>query len=158
MQGGHIFARKDRPRRSSSLMKWDPYTIIVVISKSGNAKGKLYIDDGETFDYQKGAYIYRHFEYKDNILQSKDIGEKKKLTDAFTQRMKTVGIEKIIIVGAPNEWANLASVRINQREAPLKFHAESTGKSSWALIKTPNISIVDQWTISFPSVPESREL
>ena len=39
MQGGHIFPRKDRPRRSSGLMRFDPYTLVIVLGKVGMAKG-----------------------------------------------------------------------------------------------------------------------
>jgi alpha 1,3-glucosidase len=31
-RGGHIYARKDRIRRSSTLMKYDPYTLVVAVS------------------------------------------------------------------------------------------------------------------------------
>ena len=38
-------------------MQWDPITLVVVLGKSGSAKGSLYVDDGETFDYESGAQI-----------------------------------------------------------------------------------------------------
>ena len=34
MRGGHIIPRKDRPRRSSALMQYDPYTLVVVLNKA----------------------------------------------------------------------------------------------------------------------------
>ncbi|KAI1005762.1 Glucosidase 2 subunit alpha [Podosphaera aphanis] len=158
MQGGHIIPRKDRPRRSSGLMKWDPYTLVVVLSKSGEAKGDLYIDDGETFDYQSGANIHRQFEFKDDFLQSLDIGVKGKLSDSYSQKMKIVGIERIIVVGAPNKWSGKSSVKIGKNEAELEFHPATNGKSSWAIVKAPKISIADDWRIEFPTSSETREL
>lgn len=52
MQGGNIIPRRDRPRRSSGLMKYDPFTLVVAIGKSGDAEGTLYLDDGESFDFK----------------------------------------------------------------------------------------------------------
>ena len=44
-------------------MKFDPLTLVVVIGNSGDAKGTLYLDDGESFDYKDGAYIHRNFRF-----------------------------------------------------------------------------------------------
>ena len=34
---------------------------MVVLDKAGNAEGSLYVDDGETFDYESGAQIFAKF-------------------------------------------------------------------------------------------------
>lgn len=149
MQGGHIIPRKDRPRRSSGLMKWDPYTLVIVLSKSGDAKGELYVDDGETFDYQQGAYIHRSFDYANNVLSSADISTKGKLTDKYVKTMKAVGVEKVIVVGAPKSWEGKTSVKAGNDEARLEFHGEAGGKAAWAVVKSPKISIGEDWKIEF---------
>ena len=120
MQGGHIIPRKDRPRRSSGLMKFDPYTLVIALSTVGTARGELYIDDGETFDYESGAYIHRAFEFADGVLSSRDLGTKGKLTDKYLKTMKNVGVEKIIVVGAPKEWESKTSVKVGAEEARME--------------------------------------
>ncbi|KAE8441943.1 hypothetical protein EG329_004151 [Mollisiaceae sp. DMI_Dod_QoI] len=149
MQGGHIIPRKDRPRRSSGLMKWDPYTLVIILNKSGSATGELYVDDGETFDYQQGAYIHRNFEFSNGVLESKDIGTKGKLTDKYLKTIKTVGVEKIIIVGAPKEWTGKTSVKAGKEEARLEYHAEDGKKAAWAVVKAPHILIGEDWKVEF---------
>ncbi|KAF4632530.1 hypothetical protein G7Y89_g5593 [Cudoniella acicularis] len=149
MQGGHIIPRKDRPRRSSGLMKWDPYTLVIALNKEGSAKGELYVDDGETFDYQSGAYIHRSFEFKDGVLASMDIGKKGKLTDKYLKTMKGVRVERIIIVGAPKEWEGKKSVKTGKGEAGLEFHGEEGGKASWAVVRNPGVAIGENWKIEF---------
>ncbi|KAL9128057.1 MAG: hypothetical protein Q9217_003196, partial [Psora testacea] len=72
MQAGHVIPRKDRPRKSSGLMKWDPYTLLIVLDKDGKASGSLYIDDGESFNYQSGAYIHRKFDFINGQLSSSE--------------------------------------------------------------------------------------
>ncbi|PMD37198.1 glycoside hydrolase family 31 protein [Hyaloscypha variabilis F] len=149
MQGGHIISRKDRPRRSSGLMKWDPYTLVLVLGKEGTAKGELYFDDGETFDYQQGAYVHREFEFKDGVLSSSDIGTKGKLTDKYLKSVKSIGVEKILIVGAPKAWEGKSSVKVGSGEAALEWHAEEGNKAAWAVVRAPKVAIGEDWKIQF---------
>jgi mannosyl-oligosaccharide alpha-1,3-glucosidase len=149
MQGGHIIPRKDRPRRNSGLMKWDPYTLVLVLGKEGTATGELYVDDGETFDYQQGAYIHRAFEFKDGVLESKNLGTKGKLTDKYAKTMKNVGVERVLVVGAPKSWEGKKSVRAGGKDVQLGFHGEEGGKAAWAVVRSPKVAIGEDWKIEF---------
>ena len=53
--GGTIVPRQMRPRRSSDLMAHDPYTLIVALDNNGRAVGKLFLDDGITYNYMCGG-------------------------------------------------------------------------------------------------------
>ncbi len=45
-------------------MKFDDYTLVVTVPKNGkSADGELYVDDGESYDYEKGQYIHRKFSF-----------------------------------------------------------------------------------------------
>ncbi|KAK6581909.1 hypothetical protein PZA11_005606 [Diplocarpon coronariae] len=149
MQGGHIIPRKDRPRRSSGLMKWDPYTLLIVLNKAGEANGTLYVDDGETFDYQQGAYIHRSFSFANGVLESSNIGTKGKLTDKYVKSLKPVVVERFIIVGAPAEWAGKTSVKAGRGSALLEYHGAEGNKASWAVVKAPKVAIGEDWKIEF---------
>jgi alpha 1,3-glucosidase len=149
MQGGHVIPRKDRPRRSSGLMKWDPYTLVIAISKTGSATGELYVDDGETFDYERGAYIHRAFDFSNGVLESKDLGSKGKLTDKYLKTMKNVSVEKVVIVGAPASWADKTSVKVGKDEATIEYHAAAGNKAAWAVVKAPKVAIGEDWKIDF---------
>jgi alpha 1,3-glucosidase len=155
LQGGHIIPRKDRPRRSSGLMRWDPYTLVIALSKAGSASGTLYVDDGETFDFQSGAYIHRSFEYsaESGSLVSKDISTKGKLTDKYLKSMKKVGVEKIVIVGAPASWSGKTTVKATEAgktlDVPIEYHVAANGKAAWASVNNPKLAIGADWTIDF---------
>ncbi|KAK2807123.1 hypothetical protein FQN51_004737 [Onygenales sp. PD_10] len=155
MQGGHIIPRKDRPRRSSGLMKWDPYTLVVVLDRNGQAEGTLYVDDGETYDYEKGAFIHRRFSFADSALSTQDIGAKGTKTSEYLATMIGVRVEKIIVVGAPSQWKDKSSVLVMEEgsfsasQASLQWHAQQDGKAAYAVVKNPGVSIGSLWKIDF---------
>lgn len=160
MQGGHIIPRRDRPRRSSGLMKYDPLTLVVVLGNSGDAEGTLYLDDGESFDYEQGAFIHRRFAYQSSTstLMSEDLGTAGKKTKEYLKSMENVRVEKIIIVGAPAAWKGKTEVEVSEeqsaksasaRKVGLDFHEREDGKAAWAVVRDPAVVVGSGWKISF---------
>ena len=147
MQAGHVVSRKDRPRRSSGLMKWDPYTLVITLDKNGHAEGTLYVDDGETFDYQHGAYIHRHFEFADSTLTARDIGTKGPKTAEYLKTMRQVKVEKIIVIDPPKEWQEKHEVAIEHfagtgaKSALLRYYSQPSGKAPYAVVKNPDVGV-----------------
>jgi alpha 1,3-glucosidase len=73
-RGGSVLVRKDRPRRSTTQMKDDPYTLVVALNANGAADGELYVDDGKSYDYQtKNAYLRRLFRFQGTELTSASV-------------------------------------------------------------------------------------
>ena len=159
MQGGHIIPRRDRPRRSSALMKWDPFTLVVVLNNGQKAEGELYLDDGETFNYESGAFIHRKFSFSSGsvatTLISENIGKEGKSTAEYLKTVKNVKVEKIIIVGAPKSWDSVKEVLVIEdgikeaRNAGLVYHAAKDGKAAWAVVRKPGVGIGVGWKIKF---------
>lgn len=161
MQGGHIIPRKDRPRKSSGLMKWDPYTLVVVLSKTGEAKGSIYVDDGETFDYQQGAYVHRALTFSDDRLTSSNLGTKGSKTASYLKTIQGVTVEKIIVVNAPDTWATKNEVLVAEGQsqgvkAELTYHAAVGGKAAWAMVRRPDVRIGADWSISFKEASQQK--
>lgn len=69
IRGGHIHLRKDRPRRSATLMKYDPYTIVVAPSNKQAAKGTVYLDDEETYAYKRGEFTEMELTWNNGVLK-----------------------------------------------------------------------------------------
>ncbi|KAI9807196.1 MAG: hypothetical protein M1825_005914 [Sarcosagium campestre] len=155
MQGGHIIPRRDRPRRSSGLMRWDPFTLVVVLDKEGSAEGTLYNDDGETFDYQSGAYIHRRFSINSTrSLVSEDLATPGKKTNAYLKTLKNVRVEKVIVIDAPSRWEGKTEVQVTEDGgkptlARLEFHPAADGKAAFAIVANPKVSIAASWKIDF---------
>lgn len=155
MQGGHIIPRKDRPRKSSGLMKWDPYTLVVVVGRDGKADGSLYIDDGETFDFQKGAFIHRRFVFEESSLRSEDLTSKGAKTAEYLKTMENVRVERVIVVNAPKNWEGKSSVSVVEEgsksghSVSMSWQAEVEGKAAWAVVRDPGVAIGKNWKIDF---------
>ena len=160
MQGGHIIPRRDRPRRSSGLMKFDPFTLVVVLGNSGDAEGTLYLDDGESFDYKEGAYVHRRFHYQGatSTLTSEDMASAGKKTKDYLKQMEKVRVEKVVIVGVPESWNGKVEVEVSEdqggksagsKRVSVEFHGRDEGKAAWAVVRDPGVQIGAGWKIVF---------
>jgi alpha 1,3-glucosidase len=166
MQGGNIIPRRDRPRRSSGLMKYDPFTLVVAIGKSGDAEGTLYLDDGESFDFQDGAFIHRrfHFDHETRALTSEDLTPAgtalSKKAKEYLKSMENVRVERIVVLGAPESWSSSTSVDVSEelsgkaksegvRKAALEYHGPDEGRAAWAVVRDPGVKIGAGWKVQF---------
>lgn len=153
LRGGHIVPRRDIPRRSSAMMRFDDYTLVVAVSKTGTAEGELYVDDGDSFDYEQGQYIHRRFSLADGTLASIDVeGRDTKSTEAgqWLKAMDDVHVDKIIMVGAPASW-NQKEVHVESEgktwSAKAQYHKAEGGRAAFATVGRVGVKIGADWTI-----------
>lgn len=122
LKGGSVVPVKSRYRRSTKLMKHDPYTLVIALDKKGEATGQLYIDDGESLtpEYKLLSFIIDQHAIAVNSTGDYDL---------------PVGFEKITIVGANFEIDTVSSGKLvkesnkivinNPKEFPVKFSRKS---------------------------------
>jgi len=98
-RGGTIIPVRERPRRSSKLMRNDPITLYVAAELDREyANGTLYLDDGESFAHRdEGEYLYWAYAYRQQsdrlyTITSKQVDKKGKWDP-------DVWVEKIVIRG-----------------------------------------------------------
>ncbi|KAI5962047.1 ROT2 [Candida theae] len=118
LKGGSVVPMKNRYRRSSRLMRHDPYTLVVALDKNGRATGNLYVDDGESLNSEYKLLTF--------IVDKEGISLSSTGDYAFS-----VSIEKIIIVGADFAIDTVSSGRVisesekitivDPKEFPVKF-------------------------------------
>ncbi len=142
-------------------MRWDPYTLVVTLGSNGEAEGSLYVDDGESYDYEDGAYIHRHFNFSSGTLRSSDlsadtdVSKPSKKRKEYLKAMTAVRVEKIVIVGAPREWKGRTEVKVEEegaklaRTAEVKWFEGEGGAANWAVVRDPGMEIGKGWTIEF---------
>lgn len=113
-RGGTVVPILARARRAAELQANDPYTLRVALRSSGGvrASGILYIDDGQTFAYEGGAFVARRFdatqEHRSLRLSSRDLrhadlGASSDTTamqapNAFAENL-TARVERVIVYG-----------------------------------------------------------
>ncbi len=141
LRGGQIVARKDRLRRASSIMKRDPYTVIVALSSPGTAQGRIYIDDGSSYNYKNGDYINAILEFKENRLTSKLVPLE---TPINIQGTYNLNLERIIVVGLHKK----PTIITNGYDS-IDFTIKSDGKLFKAILKKPSVNFGDNWSIDF---------
>lgn len=94
-RGGTIIPKKERIRRASTLMKNDPYTLVVALDRLGKAKGTLYIDDEISYEYRNGKFIYVEYEFSDYKLVNRFIGKPNYKTESWMERIIIVGLDRV---------------------------------------------------------------
>lgn len=146
-RAGTIIPRKDRFRRSSRQMENDPYTLVIALNSSQAAEGELYVDDGKSFEFEKGAYIHRRFIFSDGKLISISIvpspGKSRFSSDCTVERVILLGHSP----GPKNALIEPSNQKAEVEVGPLLLRA---GRVPTVLtIRKPDVRIVDDWTINF---------
>ncbi|KAF9784102.1 alpha-glucosidase [Thelephora terrestris] len=167
IRGGSILPSRDRPRRSSALMKRDPFTLKVALSQSGNASGELYLDDGESYDHREGNFIWREFvaesTKKTVTISSKDLASRNPDSavdgvelaiynggNAFANALDGVRVERIVVLGLKNK-----PTKVTLGKAHLEFTfkdgmaaaGNKEGVASKLTVKNPGAFITSDWSI-----------
>jgi len=147
-RGGSIIPKRERARRNSALMEKDPFTLVVALDASGKAEGYLYLDDGSSYDYLKGAYIFRKFSYSNNILTSvKGDSSSQTFNNANT-------VERIIVVGATTSFTK-AVLKVSHHSAvdlvitQTPITSSSSSSQTRIIVRKPDAPISSDWSIEF---------
>ncbi|KAH7906684.1 glycoside hydrolase family 31 protein [Hygrophoropsis aurantiaca] len=152
IRGGSILPTRERHRRSSPLMKHDPFTLRVALDKAGAARGELYLDDGETFSHLEGQLVHREFtaktEKKTLRVASKDIAAVDP-QNAYARSIAHVRVEKVVVVGL---GAKPASVQEDGgKELVWEYtpgvSGDKEGQAGILVIKDPSVSVVNDWAL-----------
>ncbi|KAH7033492.1 family 31 glycosyl hydrolase [Microdochium trichocladiopsis] len=156
MRGGHIFPRRDIPRRSSQLMKFDDYTLVVVIGKDGKAEGELYVDDGDSFDYESGQFVHKTFTLDGSTFTSANAGGRDASSvkkGSWLKQFDNVAVDKIIFVNAPSKWSSKKEVEIesggNKTPVSLDFHKAEGGRAAFAVLGRVGAKISADFSVDF---------
>jgi alpha 1,3-glucosidase len=177
-RGGSILPLRERVRRAAELGWKDPFTLIIALNKptttsSLRATGKLYLDDGDTYDYENGDSIWRNFEWhttsngKSHSLSSKDetsshlspntsqLSTKVKEVGkgAFVDAISDVRVEKIVVLGLEK---SPKAVKVGSESLAFTWSSGVSasgsimgGKASELVVKDPKVLLVQDWEIVF---------
>jgi alpha 1,3-glucosidase len=145
-RGGSVIARKLRLRRSTHMMKKDPYTLYIALDVQKKAAGKLYMDDEESFGHKtRSEYAEADF----SVDLSSSVGTIKN-TVAIGGGWTTVEkemtddrmIERVIIMGIDRPPKS-----IKNAELSIDFEYDAAGKV--LILRKPGVSALTNWEILF---------
>lgn len=149
IKGGHIFFTKSRYRRSTKLMRNDPYQVVVALDRDGLAEGNLYIDDGESYEYLNGKSITVALEAKKNILK----GAPFSADNSYLAQFDIVTIEKITLLGQNQK---VSSIEVHQNGKTNKaVFAQDGHKIEILGLK---IGVAADWSLVMTTQPGHDEL
>jgi len=141
-RGGSIVPRRDRPRRNSALMANDPFTLVVALDSKQQASGELYMDDGHSFDWKKGSYVWRSLDFKNSQLTS-GMHSDAASSGAFNT---DVVVERVIILGLETVPTRIVARIGNSEAVQLEFLQHHS--SGALVIRKPELPVSSSWTVS----------
>lgn len=149
-----MIVTKERPRRSTASMKKDPYTLMIALNLYQVSEGDLYVDDGHSFAFQKGTYLYRQFAFRDYQLTSRQgvLPDSQAFNPPDGTFKPENKIEKIVILGlagGPAKWTvSLNGVELDASPGPIRLDPDLPQNLAM-VIRKPGLSISSDWNIKF---------
>jgi len=143
-RGGSIVPRQQRPRRCSSLMASDPYTLAVALDRGQKASGSLYMDDGATFDYQKGAFRLVEFQATPGSGGSIQVTSAVTKGDADFEADNV--LERVVVVGLGRAPSGVSAGEHGAAPAALTFTYDAA--SDALTVRKPAVRVANEFTIS----------
>lgn len=145
LRGGCILPRRERIRRSSSLMQGDPFTLIVALDDAGYAKGSVYADDGHSYMHLTGEYHYVDFEFDDAVLKSGSMNVPGWDNSAGSNE---VGgrIERVIVLGYRRKVSKVVVQEEGKGKVDLTF---TEVKDGYVVVKDPKVWIGTSFSLKF---------
>ncbi|KAJ8667800.1 hypothetical protein QAD02_009463 [Eretmocerus hayati] len=135
---GSIVPRKMRIRRSTVAMKHDPYTLVVIADKKGQAKGNLYIDDESNFDYRNGKYLYLRLKLDGLKLSSTNL-QKHATYDTNSW------LERVDIINPP-QGVTKALLR-SKAQGEVELMVNYNPNNDVLTLRKPTVNMGEEWTI-----------
>ncbi|KAK7959157.1 glucosidase ii alpha subunit [Apiospora aurea] len=137
---------------------FDDYTLVVVIGKDGSAKGELYVDDGDSFEFEKGQFLHRAFEFKQLLLtseaaSSKPSAEEGQAEGEWMKQFRDVSFDKVVLVGAPSSWEGKKEVPVTSggetHKVRLDFYKAEGGRAAFAVLGRLGVRVGADWEVDF---------
>jgi alpha 1,3-glucosidase len=138
----------------------DPFTLVVALGREGDARGEVYLDDGESFGYEKGDFVWRGFQASstkgETVVSSFDKvdsnGSALTRRDGWASEIADVRVEKIVVLGLEKQPSK---VTVDGETDALKWEWESgmaasgkkEGQASRLTIKAPGVRVVREWSL-----------
>lgn len=145
-RAGTIIPKREKPRRSSKEMENDPFTLVIAVDSNGEASGRLYLDDGESFEYTRGDYILREFKVQGRVLTSRSLNRQESETEwSFIRRFSSLKVERIVFQGLSGP---VSRVVIGDRPTAVESGHDVAGGQYVVVVSKANLPIGQDWSVT----------
>jgi len=122
VKGGNIIPTFDIRSyiKSSKDAKQSNINLYIALDEEDNAKGKMYFDDGETFNYKKGTFSRKIIEFQKDTLTWK--GDEEERGEGYTIDNR---VTKAVITGLSSKVENAYLVEENKIRQKIKLTKNS---------------------------------
>ena len=131
-----FFNARERPRRSAILAVNDPISLDIFLDSAGTAEGTAYLDDGQTFDYKTGKYIYGRLSFSRKTLTYE-------ITDGKWDESKA-WLERVTIFGYPSKPSKVV-LTSGEKASQLAFKYDD--RKRILVVRKPALSFGNNWQI-----------
>jgi alpha 1,3-glucosidase len=131
----YLSKNRERIRRSALLTVNDPLSLDIFLDSSGSADGGLYLDDGQTFNYKSGQYIYGKLSYGKKVLNYQIIDGKYESKS---------WLERVTIFGYPSKPVKIQWIN-GEKSAQLPFKYDDVKRI--LVIRKPGLAFTTNWQI-----------
>lgn len=155
-RGGSIIPMKQTVRSTSLFMKDDSITLLVFLDKYNNAKGYVYDDDQESFDYLSQKYTYIKFNFNNDTLHNE-------LMDKEAWYDQAIILDCVFVYGLKNNinQAYIQSKKVSSEDATDLFQnvyvKNVTVDKNATLINDLNLDLRYEFTIRFDNGTSKSE-
>lgn len=155
VRGGSMVTLKERPRRSTVQMAGDPITLVIALDKAGQAWGELYVDDGRSYAFLRGAYAYRSFHFTaDGRLTSSaaDHAAMQLPTPPAADYDPQVVIDRVVVLGLPGgpaSWHAAGADGSQLEAAPGPLYLKPGLPDVALVVRRAGLPVRGDWSIQF---------
>lgn len=154
---GTVLPRKMRLRRSSKLMFYDPYTLVVAPDSTGKAEGALYLDDEHSLAHEaSNQFALRSFTFSSTgsphmavltCAAASRPGGSVPSSASFADTVVNT-VERIVIAGQRTRpFAVRLSAEVGSEDSiPLSYVFDE--EQGVLTIKKPNSRVVEDWVVT----------
>ncbi|KAI3389818.1 hypothetical protein SNEBB_007941 [Seison nebaliae] len=133
--GGSIIPKRERLRRSASLMQYDPITLNIALNINNEATGMVYLDDGDSYKYrEKKEFILSQIQFSNMTLMGRNLNENVEVED---ERLTSIFVERIRIFGLKN--IRIKNIICQQKNGEIKNVEFSQPNRNVVVIRKPSI-------------------
>ncbi|XP_074091277.1 neutral alpha-glucosidase C-like [Macrotis lagotis] len=137
-RGGSVVPMKTGVGKSTGWMTNLPYKLSIALDSKGSASGKLYLDDGHSFQYhQKKQFLHRKFLFSNGVLQSR-------CADENGLYHSDCMVEKVLILGFKKQPS---SVTVHSSGMEKKVTFTYSSKTAILLLEKLSLNISTDWEI-----------